>query len=164
MPLLGDPDCLVGVCNALVHPQQEMVSEEWRLVVIAIKTGLRQGEQFSLRWDYVDLENGVLTLPMPKGGKTRHVPLSNGAMRFFVRSTASCRRRLFSRVFEDRTITWMLGCLNVAPMSRRSGRQALRGLLVYGAPDRTRTCNLLIRSQMLYPLSYGRVPKGSVEL
>jgi hypothetical protein len=26
----------------------------------------------------------------------------------------------------------------------------------YGALDRTRTCNLLIRSQMLYPLSYER--------
>ena len=25
-----------------------------------------------------------------------------------------------------------------------------------GAPDRSRTCNLLIRSQVLYPLSYGR--------
>ena len=24
------------------------------------------------------------------------------------------------------------------------------------APGRTRTCNLLIRSQVLYPLSYGR--------
>ena len=26
-----------------------------------------------------------------------------------------------------------------------------------GAPDRSRTCNLLIRSQVLYPLSYGRI-------
>ena len=31
------------------------------------------------------------------------------------------------------------------------------GLLVVGAPEGTRTPNLLIRSQMLYPLSYGRV-------
>jgi site-specific recombinase XerD len=27
----------------------------------------------------VDLESGVLTIPLPKGGKTRHVPLSEGA-------------------------------------------------------------------------------------
>ena len=27
----------------------------------------------------------------------------------------------------------------------------------FGAPGRTRTCNLLIRSQTLYPLSYGRL-------
>ena len=29
--------------------------------------------------------------------------------------------------------------------------------LIAGAPEGTRTPNLLIRSQMLYPLSYGRV-------
>lgn len=27
----------------------------------------------------------------------------------------------------------------------------------FGAPGRTRTCSLLIRSQTLYPLSYGRL-------
>ena len=30
-------------------------------------------------------------------------------------------------------------------------------LVRYGAPEGTRTPNLLIRSQMLYPLSYGRL-------
>jgi hypothetical protein len=30
-------------------------------------------------------------------------------------------------------------------------------LVRYGAPGETRTPNLLIRSQMLYPLSYGRL-------
>jgi hypothetical protein len=28
------------------------------------------------------------------------------------------------------------------------------------APERTRTSNLLIRSQMLYPLSYGRITRA----
>ena len=28
-----------------------------------------------------------------------------------------------------------------------------------GAPGRTRTCDPLLRRQMLYPLSYGRSPK-----
>jgi integrase len=49
-------------------------SNDWKLVAFAIETGLRRGEQFRLRWDQGDLENGVLTLPLPKGGKTRHVP------------------------------------------------------------------------------------------
>lgn len=31
-----------------------------------------------------------------------------------------------------------------------------------GAPGRTRTCNLLIRSQTLYPLSYGRLMLDTV--
>ena len=56
-----------------------MQHSEWKLVAFAIETGLRRGEQFRLRWDQVDLENGVLTLPLPKGGKTRHVPLSEEA-------------------------------------------------------------------------------------
>jgi hypothetical protein len=37
---------------------------------------------------------------------------------------------------------------------RRSG---LFPLVTPGAPGETRTPNLLIRSQMLYPLSYGRL-------
>jgi integrase len=56
-----------------------MSPDDWKLVAFAVETGLRRGEQFSLRWNQVDLENEVLTLPMPKGGKTRHVPLSEGA-------------------------------------------------------------------------------------
>ena len=56
-----------------------MILEDWKLVAVAIETGLRRGEQFQLQWNQVDLENGVLTLPMPKGGKTRHVPLSEEA-------------------------------------------------------------------------------------
>jgi integrase len=56
-----------------------MPESDWKFVAFAIETGLRRGEQFGLRWDQVDLENGVLTLPLPKGGKTRHVPLSEEA-------------------------------------------------------------------------------------
>ena len=56
-----------------------MPESDWKLVAFAIETGLRRGEQFRLRWDQVDLENGILTLPLPKGGKTRHVPLSDEA-------------------------------------------------------------------------------------
>ena len=56
-----------------------MAKSDWKLVPFAIETGLRRGEQFRLRWDQVDLENGVLTLPLPKGGKTRHVPWSEEA-------------------------------------------------------------------------------------
>jgi hypothetical protein len=36
-------------------------------------------------------------------------------------------------------------------------RSVVFSLVRYGAPEGTRTPNLLIRSQMLYPLSYGRM-------
>jgi len=56
-----------------------MQQNGWELAAFAIETGPRREEQFRLRWDLVDLENGVLTLPLPKGGRIRHVPLSDEA-------------------------------------------------------------------------------------
>jgi len=56
-----------------------MSDEHWQLVAFAIETGLRREEQFLLKWNQVDLESGMLTLPLPKGGRTRHVPLSESA-------------------------------------------------------------------------------------
>jgi integrase len=60
----------------LNHLQEIMSADDWKIVAFAVETGLRRGEQFQLRWDHVDLENGILTMPLPKGGRTRHVPLS----------------------------------------------------------------------------------------
>ena len=54
-------------------------SEGWLRVQFAIETGLRQSEQFGLRWDCVDLERGLLILPMPKQGETHEVPLTEAA-------------------------------------------------------------------------------------
>ena len=51
----------------------------WAWVCLAIESGMRQGEQFSLQWKWVDLDNSVITIPMSKSGRTRHVPLSEGA-------------------------------------------------------------------------------------
>ncbi len=53
--------------------------KDWQLVALAVETGLRREELFSLRWEHTDIEVGLLTLPMPKGGKTRYVPLSEQA-------------------------------------------------------------------------------------
>ncbi len=63
----------------LLRLQGVMKPEDWRLVALAIETGLRREEQFRLKWAQVDLEHSYLVLPMPKGGKTRYVPLSEQA-------------------------------------------------------------------------------------
>ena len=57
-----------------------MTSEDWSIVQFALETGLRQSEQFKARWEWVNLEQGVLTIPHSKSGRTRHVPLSEGAL------------------------------------------------------------------------------------
>jgi len=65
--------------DELTRIQKIMSPEDWKLVAFAIETGLRREEQFNLRWDQVCLETSTMSLPLPKGGKTRHVPLSEGA-------------------------------------------------------------------------------------
>jgi len=51
-------------------------ANDWKIVAFALETGLRRSEQFQLRWDQISFETRTLTLPLPKGGRTRHVPLS----------------------------------------------------------------------------------------
>jgi len=53
------------------------------LLVLAIMTGLRRGELFSLKWSDVDLEDRVLTVRAEnaKSGKARTVPLNETALR-----------------------------------------------------------------------------------
>ena len=50
-----------------------------RWVRLAILTGMRQMEQFSLRWEHVDLGRGVLTLPDTKSGDVQYVRLNEEA-------------------------------------------------------------------------------------
>ncbi len=61
--------------------------EEWRtMIVVALKTGLRQGELLALMWDRIDLVTGRLVvsrnlsrskIETPKNGKTREIPLGD---------------------------------------------------------------------------------------
>lgn len=57
------------LCEALGPPYGDWVR-------LAILTGMRQMEQFSLRWEHVDLERGLLTIPHTKAGGTRYVHLN----------------------------------------------------------------------------------------
>lgn len=61
--------------------REHLPALDFKLVAFAVETGMRRAEQFKLRWKDVDLEHGVLTIPMSKSGKTRHVPLSDEALR-----------------------------------------------------------------------------------
>ena len=52
----------------------------WPVLAFALHTGLRQAEQFGLRWADIDFPNRVLTIPRSKHGETRHVHLSDTAL------------------------------------------------------------------------------------
>ena len=63
-------------------------------VRLAILTGMRQAEQFSLRWEYVDIERGLITLPATRAGGVQYVKL-NGEAKTILRElgTPGQRRR-----------------------------------------------------------------------
>lgn len=44
--------------------------------LVAVHTGMRQGEQFTLKWENVDLKRKIITLPRTKSGKARHIPMN----------------------------------------------------------------------------------------
>ena len=60
--------------DELTELQDVMSPTDWLLVAFAVETGLRRQEQLSLRWDQVDMDNCVLTIPLPKGGITHRSP------------------------------------------------------------------------------------------
>ena len=54
--------------------------EHWAVVAFSLETGLRLSEQFQARWDCLNSEQGILTIPLSKSGKTRHAILSESAI------------------------------------------------------------------------------------
>jgi integrase len=60
------------LCQAIGHPY-----DAW--IRLALLTGLRRSEQFSLRWADIDLDRGLITLPQTKSGHVQYVHLTEEA-------------------------------------------------------------------------------------
>ncbi len=67
------------------------------LIVLALETGMRQGELMALTWPGVDLKRRIVTLADTKWGEGRTVPLSKRA----VKTIESLPRRLDGRLFPE---------------------------------------------------------------
>lgn len=60
-------------------------------LALLILTGARKQEALRAKWELVDLDRGILTVPLSKSGRPRHVPLSPAAVRVL---EAQARRRI----------------------------------------------------------------------
>ena len=55
---------------------------------LALHTGMRFSEQYDLRWEDVDFERKVITIPFAKSGKREHIPLNSSAIAALVKLRA----------------------------------------------------------------------------
>jgi len=51
------------------------------IVITALLTGMRRGEILGLKWEDVNLTQGIITLKNTKSGRTRHIPISSQLMK-----------------------------------------------------------------------------------
>ena len=56
---------------------------EAKIAKLLILTGARKSEIRKARWEHVHLEQRLLTVPISKSGKARHIPLSDEAVEIF---------------------------------------------------------------------------------
>jgi integrase len=105
------------------------------VLALLIVTGARLGEVLCAKWENVNLERGLLTVPRSKSGRTRHIPLSAVA-------TAILQRQLGMRAIEPDNPY-------VFPSTRRPGKPVegvrrawVRAKKVAGLPEDLRIHDL----------------------
>jgi integrase len=67
---------------------------------LLIVTGARRSEAMLAKWENVDLERGLLTVPRSKSGRTRHIPLSAYAAAILQRQRTRCQAEELERQAE----------------------------------------------------------------
>jgi len=61
------------------------------IVAFLLLTGARKREALDARWEHVDLQKGLWTVPVSKNGRPRHMPLSEGARKVLMQAVAVLR-------------------------------------------------------------------------
>jgi integrase len=73
------------------------------VLIKALHTGMRRGEQYSCDWSWVDLDCFVLTVPRSKHGEKRRVYLNNAAVAAFrlLRRFSEGKGRVFVHLYNS---------------------------------------------------------------
>jgi integrase len=69
------------------------------LIGFLLLTGARKSEALNLRWEQIDYDRRLWTVPLSKSGKPRHIPLSDGALRLLEQAKDITARRGASGAF-----------------------------------------------------------------
>ena len=64
--------------------KEEKDQQAAHVVRLLLFTGARKSEILAARWENVDVERRILTVPLSKSGKARHIPLSDAALQVLV--------------------------------------------------------------------------------
>ncbi len=73
--LIDEIERLLKECNSHIRP----------IVLLALNTGMRQGEMFNLRWCDLDFPNALIHITKSKSGKRRSVPMNAETRELFSR-------------------------------------------------------------------------------
>ena len=88
--------------GAVATSQNKMLGS---IVALLLLTGCRKREVLDARWEYIDFEHGLLTIPLSKSGKPRRVLLSPAAKAVIIQSKQILRAELGE---EADTCPWIL--------------------------------------------------------
>ena len=67
-----------------MHELDRSDQPQAKIAKLLILTGARKSEIRKARWEHVHLEQRILTVPVSKSGKARHIPLSDEAVEVFL--------------------------------------------------------------------------------
>jgi integrase len=86
------------------------------LVVVALGTGMRLGEQLRLTWDRVDFSRRVLVVTKTKSGKDREIPMNPEVLKtlFTLRSRSKGQEYVFTNEQTGTRIKWIKTAFNTA--------------------------------------------------
>lgn len=78
--ILGKEECkrLLFACK---HSYNHLILP---IILIAITTGMRQGEILNLTWDCIDFNQKLISIKMSKNGRPRSVPLTNKVEKYLL--------------------------------------------------------------------------------
>jgi len=66
-----------GEVKTLIDSSAEFLKP---IIIVALNTGMRQGEILRLCWDDIDFANGIITVRNSKSGESRYVPMNTVVM------------------------------------------------------------------------------------